>query len=270
MREDQYPLAASPEEIKRLRVQAESLADEADVMLDRIGVAPGASCLDLGCGAGGILDRLSTRAGPTGRVVGMDVEDYSLAAARAWVDGLGLGNVEIKTGSIFDHDLAAESFDLVHLRYVITTIGRHEEVIQAALNLVKPGGVLAIQEADADGMNVYPACAAYDRLKSALVGTFNKIGADSYAGRRLYKLFLDAGLADVDFRACTARARSHDDLADYMPQTVLSVRETVFKLGLMTEAELTETIEACRAHLARPETISTTSTVFQVWGRKSG
>ena len=268
MREDNYPLAASPEEIKRLRVQADSLTGEAAVLLDRIGVAPGSACLDLGCGAGGILDLLSERAGPTGRAVGLDVEDASLAAARAWVDGLGLKNVEIIAGSIFDHGLPPESFDLVHLRYVITTIGQHDDVVRAALALVKPGGVLAVQEADAEGIHAYPACPAFDQLKAVLIALFSGIGADPYAGRRVYGLLRDAGLSDVDFRACTARARSHDDLADYLPQTILSVRETVLKLGLMTEAETEQAIAACRAHLAKPETISTTSTVFQAWGRK--
>jgi len=264
-----YPLASNPDEIRRLRTQAESLAGEAEILLDRIGVAPGTACLDLGCGAGGIIDLLSARTGPRGRVVGLDVDEFSIAAARGWADALGLSNVAIEVGGIFDNDLAGESFDLVHLRYVITTIGRHEEVVAAALRLVKPGGVLALQEADVDGVNVYPACPAFDRLKDVLASVFSNIGADPHAGRRVYGLLRDAGLTDVDFRACTARARSHDDLADYLPQSVRSVRETILKLELMTNVEIDQAIADCRAHLADPGTISTTSTVFQAWGQKA-
>jgi len=268
MNHGNYPLASSPDEIKRLRIQAESLADEAAFMLDRIGVAPGMACLDLGCGAGGIVDLLSARTGPDGRVVGLDVDEFSIAAAREWAKALGLTNVSFETGGIFDNTLAAESFDMVHVRYVITTIGSHEEVVQAALRLVKPGGVLALQEADADGIHVYPPCAAFDRLKAVLISLFAEIGADPYAGRRVYGLLRNAGLTNVDFRACTARARSQDDLADYLPQTVQSVRDTIMKLGLMTETDVEKAIAACRAHLDDAATISTTSTVFQAWGRK--
>ena len=101
MRDDKYPLVAGPAEIERLRIQAESLSDEAAIMLDSIGIQPGMACLDLGCGAGGITDLLSARVGSTGRVLGVDVEEFSLAAARAWADRLGLANVSFRAGSIF-------------------------------------------------------------------------------------------------------------------------------------------------------------------------
>ena len=42
MRDDNYPLASNPDEIGRLRVQAETLAGEAAIMLDRIGIEAGA------------------------------------------------------------------------------------------------------------------------------------------------------------------------------------------------------------------------------------
>ena len=268
MREDNYPLAASPEEIRRLRVQAESLTGEAAILLDRIGVAEGMSCLDLGCGAGGIVDLLSARVGPGGRVVGLDVEGYSLAAARAWADELGLGNVEFVEASLFDSVLPPASFDLVHVRYVITTIGRHGEVVRAALALVRPGGVLALQEADGEGIGVFPPHPAFDKLKRALIGVFERVDADPQAGRKLYPLLLAAGLEDVDVRVCTARARAQDDLADYLPQTVLSVRQAMVNFGLLTDAEIDPLIAQCRAHLAQPATLSTTSLVFQAWGRK--
>ncbi len=269
MREANYPLASNLEEIKRLRIQAESLADEAAVMLDKIGVDAGMTCLDLGCGAGGITDLLAARVGPGGHVIGVDVEEFSLAAARSWADGLALDNVEFRSGSIFDNDLLPDSFDLVHLRYVITTIGRHDEIVASALRLVKPGGILALQEADAEGINIYPECQPFSDLKKILIAVFVEVGADPYAGRRVYELLRRHGLSEVDVRACTARARSDDDLSDYLPQTVLSVREAILDLSLMTESEIDQAVSACRRYLADPDTITTTSTVFQAWGRKT-
>ena len=55
-----YPLELRPGEINRLRIQSEALKFDAKTMLDKIGVAKGWHCLDLGCGAGGIMDLLST------------------------------------------------------------------------------------------------------------------------------------------------------------------------------------------------------------------
>ena len=49
-----YGIARREGEIERLMLQGAVLAGETDALLDRIGVAEGWRCLDLGCGPGGI------------------------------------------------------------------------------------------------------------------------------------------------------------------------------------------------------------------------
>ena len=83
-RSGSYPIARRTGEIERLRIQADAMEFDAGVMLDRIGVGPGWRCLELGCGPGGIMHLLSSRVGPTGRVVGLDADAVMLEAARAW------------------------------------------------------------------------------------------------------------------------------------------------------------------------------------------
>jgi SAM-dependent methyltransferase len=55
----------------------------AEVLLDEVGVAPGASVLDVGCGPGTVARRAATRVGPSGRVTGCDVSPAMLAVATA-------------------------------------------------------------------------------------------------------------------------------------------------------------------------------------------
>ncbi len=117
-------------------------------------------------------------------------------------------------------------------------------------------------------MNAYPESPAFERLKTVLLTAFVEIGADPFAGRRAYNLLCGAGLQEVDVRVYTARARSHDELENFLPQAVHSVRAKILELGLMDEAEIDATIAACRADLAVPDTLSTGSTDFQAWGRK--
>ena len=66
-------ILASPVERERLQLQARLWEPHVERMLDQIGIAPGSTCLDVGCGAMGILDPLSRRVGPRGRVVGIDI-----------------------------------------------------------------------------------------------------------------------------------------------------------------------------------------------------
>jgi hypothetical protein len=54
-----YALGSSPGESARLQRQADELAPDSRDLLDRVGLRPGHSVIDLGCGPRGILDLLA-------------------------------------------------------------------------------------------------------------------------------------------------------------------------------------------------------------------
>ena len=76
-----YWLGDSPPEVDHLLAQAEFLGPDAAGLLDRTGLAPGASVIDIGCGVLGVLPQLRSRVGDGGRVVGLDIEPRLLAVA---------------------------------------------------------------------------------------------------------------------------------------------------------------------------------------------
>ena len=121
-------------------------------MFELIGVREGWSCLDLGCGPGGITEPLSRRVGPSGRVVGLDRDAEFLEHARA----RAAANVEFRQGDAFRADFPDGSFDLVHMRFLASTAGDPERLIREAIRLCRPGGAVAMQEPDCDTLNCYP------------------------------------------------------------------------------------------------------------------
>jgi SAM-dependent methyltransferase len=259
-----YPLEHSTSEIERLRIQGDAMAPDCRVMLERIGVAPGWQCLDIGCGPRGITDLLSERVGPGGRVVGLDMDEGHLAHARTHAPA----NVAFVRGDAYDANLPAGGFDLVHMRFVASTAGAPERLLQEAIRLTRPGGVVALQEPDGSTLNCHPPHPAWDKLKAALLGAFAGVGADLELARRLYALARQAGLADVQYRPFLLGVRSTDEIVDYLPSTVESLRGTVLRLGLLSELEFPAVLAACRAHVRDPGTVFTMYTVAQVWGRK--
>jgi hypothetical protein len=48
---------------------------------------------------------------------------------------------------------------------------------------------------------------------------------------------------------------------------VESLRKTIVGRGLMADGELDATLADCRTHLREPDTVFTSYTVAQVWGR---
>lgn len=259
-----YPIERRAGEVERLRIQAEAMAPDAAAMLDRIGVAEGWSCLDIGCGPGGITGLMAERAGKTGHVTGLDMDEEFLAIARS----KAAANTKLVRGDAFGSGLPAGSFDLVHMRFVASTAGQPERLIAEAMRLAKPGGFVAIEEPDGTTLNCHPPHPSWARLKTALLGAFAGVGADLELAHKLYGLMRAAGLEDVQYRPFIVGVRSQDPMVDYLPATVESLRGTVLKLGLIGESELDEALARCRAHLADPGTSFTMYTVAQVWGRK--
>src|SRR5215213_6066052 len=109
-----YPIERRAGEIERLHIQDAAFARDVEIMLDLIGVREGWSCLDLGCGPGGITGAMSKRVGASGRVVGLDKDAQFLEHAR----GRAPANVEFRQGDAYASGLACESFDFVHMRFL--------------------------------------------------------------------------------------------------------------------------------------------------------
>ncbi|MEW5962517.1 MAG: methyltransferase domain-containing protein [Pseudomonadota bacterium] len=259
-----YPIESRQGEIERLEAQAAAMAPDSSELLDRIGVQAGWACVDVGCGPGGITSLLSARAGPAGRVVGLDMDEGFLEHARARAPS----NVEFRLGNAFDIDLPARSFDLIHMRFVASTAGDPERLLAEAIRLARPGGTVALQEPDGSSLNCYPPHPAWDRLKSALLRAFEGAGADLQLARRLYALVRRSGLHDVQYRTSILAVRSCDPMVDYLPATIESLRGTVLRLGLIAAEDLPVVLAQCREHLRQPDTAFTMYTVAQVWGRK--
>jgi ubiquinone/menaquinone biosynthesis C-methylase UbiE len=258
-----YPLERREGEIERLRIQGEAMAPDSATMLDRIGVGPGWHCLDLGCGPGGITGLMSERVGASGRVIGLDADPVFIEHARKHAPA----NVEFVVGNAYQSNLPTGSFDLVHMRFVASTAGGPEALLKEAFRLARPGGVVALQEPDMSTLNCYPPHPAWQRLKAALIAAFASAGADINLAQRLFGLARAAGLSEVQYRPFLLGVRSGDPWIDYLPSTVESLRGTIIKEALLTPAELESALTDCRAHLALPDTVFTSFTVAQVWGR---
>jgi SAM-dependent methyltransferase len=264
-----YPIERRAGEIERLRLQAEAMAADAAIMLERAGVGPGWRCVDLGCGPGGITGMLADKVGPNGRVVGVDADPVFLEHARREARSASLGNVEFISGDAYDTGLAGGAYDLVHVRFVASTAGEPERLFREAARIARPGGCVAFQEPDISTLRCFPAHPAWDRLRDAIAEAFARVGGDVKLGQRLYHLARRAGLEDVQYRPFLVGVRSGDPMTDFMPATAESMRGALLQHGLMTQADLESALAACRRHLAQPDTVFTTYTVIQVWGRTS-
>jgi SAM-dependent methyltransferase len=265
---DPYLLSGSASELERLRLQARVWEPAAEAMLDQIGIRAGWNCVDLGCGALGILKPLSRRVGPEGKAVGVDTDARQLAAARAHVLEEGLGNVLILEQDAYKTALPRESFDFTHVRFLFAPVGRDDELLTELLGLTRPGGTIAVQEPDASAWGYYPESQEWERLKEVILAAFRSGGGDFNAGRRTYGMLRRIGLEDVQIRAAVVALQGRHPYKRIPVQFATSLRKRILEAGILKELELDELVRNCERIAADPETVMTSFVVTQVWGRK--
>ncbi len=265
-----YPIKTSADEFTRLEIQANLFRDDARAMLARIGDGSGWRVLDLCCGIGGITDVLSEWVGNDGSVIGADLDTAKLDYARKSAARNGLSNVEFVETNAFDSGLAPGSFDLVHSRFALSVIQNGLGILDHMLTLVRPSGVLFVEEANTYTMECSPPTADWDRALQLMKDTFVAVGADTTMGSSLRGVFLEKGLADIQIKPCLHALTVEDPMTMHLPMTLTAMRDTIISLGLMEEDELVGLAARVTDHLARPETMTISFSMVQVVGRLAG
>jgi ubiquinone/menaquinone biosynthesis C-methylase UbiE len=120
-----------------------------DVILPKIGLKPGMTFVDVGCGQGFFALPAARIAGPEGHVYGIDIDDEALDLLGRKASDAGL-NVNILRGEA-EKTMACEGCaDIVFFGISLHDFADPEKVLDNAWRMLKPGGVLA----DIDGKNI--------------------------------------------------------------------------------------------------------------------
>ena len=245
-----YLLADAESELGRLRRQAEVWEPSARMLLAQLGPGEGRRALDVACGPLGWL-RVLVEAGWS--VVGTDVVPELLAAARAEVHA-----ADVLQDDLFATQLEPSSFDLVHARFVLAPLGRWDEQLAVYRRLLRPGGVLVLEEPDSGSWHFNPPALSAQRLIELVLEAFRATGSDFDAGRALRSLLEGIGV--------TPQVAAH--------VVALPPGEPYLRVPLQFARSLGERLDAAEVEpllaeaeeeLAEPGRWGTSFTVVQAW-----
>jgi SAM-dependent methyltransferase len=264
--QEEYLLADQPSELERLRLQSRVWEPSGRQLLSTVDGGSGGRALDVGCGAMGWLRILAEWVGPSGQVVGTDIDESLLDAARSFLDAEGISNVELVVDDLFASQLEPQSFDLVHARYLIAPLGRGSEQVAAHGRLVRPGGSLVLEEWDLGSWHFNPPAPAAERLIRLLSEIFASLGGE--AGRGLPELLGEIGIEQPEVDAhVIALKPGHPYLRLPLQFSVALESRLLETLG---EDELASLRREAETELAEPDRWGTTFTLIQSWGRLDG
>jgi SAM-dependent methyltransferase len=255
-------------EQQRLLAQAESYELPARWLLDQIRIQPGWRTIDVGCGPLGILHLLSERVGPNGVVVGLDREPRFAHIAQDQVARRRLGNVTVLQADVMASGLQNCSFDFAHERLVMVNISSPETLLVELVDLVRPEGIVAVEEIDNASWLCQPPHPSWDKLLRTFHAAFRTSGGNVFIGRRLPELLRAAGLEDVQYKVHVDVAMRGGYRRTHLLTLLDSLREQITKLGLLNEDELARHRQTLATHLDDPNTVVIDKLLVQAWGRK--
>jgi SAM-dependent methyltransferase len=218
----------------------EDLFDAASVgRLAALGVGDGWRCLEVGCGAGGVARWLAERVGARGRVLATDLDPRFL-------EGHGLGNLEVRRHDILSDPLEEVAFDLAHARAVLEHLPAREQALARMVAAVRPGGWVVVEDIDFGGgmvaqlgRYVRPPDAAplVERVARAVEALFAAVGIDPGFGARLPGALLEAGLEAVGAELRAPMAQGGGE-RDFIGLSVAHLRPRLVGAGLLADADI--------------------------------
>lgn len=108
-----------------------------------LGLKPGDTVVELGCGTGLNFAHVQQRIGPQGRLIGVDLTDAMLRVARERVAREGWRNVELVQADIAQWHIP-EGVDAVFSTLALTLVPEYDEVIRHVSRALRPGGKMAV------------------------------------------------------------------------------------------------------------------------------
>jgi tRNA A58 N-methylase Trm61 len=231
-----YIMGNTSEEYLRLKRQAQVWEPMTKSVLERAGIAPGMHCLDAGCGPGEVMRLMAQYAGPTGRIVGLDIDANIGAEAISALNGAGVRQCRFIHADLFRLEQIDEApFDLVFARLLLFHMKNPAEALRKLYGWLKPGGRMVIQDYDTTTIDMEPVQELLSEFKTVWCGVCEKAGLDERIGLRLPQLFAEAGIGLPDATDVAGLFLPMDMSCHMVMAVYRSVLPLALQFGLTTQ-----------------------------------
>jgi SAM-dependent methyltransferase len=247
----------------RARLDAvEAFLDPGTVaLLDRIGVAAGWHCLELGAGGGSIADWLGHRVRVAGRVVATDLDTRHLAALAIAPE------IEVRRHDIVTEPLEERAFDLVHARLVLEHLPERDRVLPKLVRALRLGGWLLVEAVDyisAVPVSEFGA-AEHERSQRIRLQQFEGAGIKFDFGRHLPRLLRANGLVEIGNEGRVFVMEGGSPGALWFQLSMEQLRPRLVGPGKLSDAEIDRMLEL----FADPDWAALSPVIFAAWGRRA-
>ena len=121
-----------------------------ELLVERLGLAPGMRVLDAGCGPGRLTIPVARAVEPTGEIVALDSQRAMLEKLEHRLEAESITNVRTLEAGLGEGALEREAFDRVLLAFVLGEVRDREAAGRELYAALRPGGILSVTEGFGD------------------------------------------------------------------------------------------------------------------------
>ena len=210
--------------------------------------------LDVGCGPGTITADLA-RYVPDGRVTGLDSAPAIVDQARQATDS---ANASFAVGDVYALEYPDGTFDVTHAHQVLQHLSDPVRALREMRRVTRPGGLVAVRDADYGGMLWYPRLPGLDEWGHLYQAVARSNGGEPDGGRHLHAWARRAGLTDITMSTSTwtfATPRDREWWGGLWAERTLKSGTAAVAIanGLATRADLERIAEEWRSWAAHQD-----------------
>jgi ubiquinone/menaquinone biosynthesis C-methylase UbiE len=264
---NRYVLHGGQAGYDRLVVLSRERWPDTEALFRRAGLTAGSKCIDLGCGGGEVTLEIAKWIGPSGSVLGVDLDPVKLELAATQARERGIRNAEFRRILVQDWN-EPNAYDATYSRLLLQHLPKPVELLRRMWEALRPGGLLMAEDVDWHGWTSDPPNEGIVFLREKYAELLERRGGDPHFGLRLYRSCLEVGVRDPQLNV-VASYRSTEQAKLIARLTLDGISQALVSDGVSTPEEIDRARSSLDRLLADPASATMGPTLFQVSARKS-
>jgi len=267
MSED-YILGVNLKELKRLEFQNEVWKKVTDDFISRCGVTNGMKCLDAGAGPGFVSMDLLNIIGAEGELTALEPSQLYLEHFKDYCSKNSITNVKFINSNVEEAELPENYYDFIFARWVISFVPDPGLFISKLYKALKPGGIIALQDYNYEGISRYPQTETFKDVPDAVRKYWLKGGGDPYIALKIPELFKKSGLTLTDYKPNVLAGNKDSGVFEWAHKFFSVHFDVMAKMGAISSREADEMLQDWLEHRYDSNAVFFSPIVVDMAGQK--